>query len=44
MDRETTTYKCPQCRRQIRTLAEEHGEHGCSCGWEPESKYEEADE
>lgn len=35
MERETATYTCPQCRRQIRTLADEAGDHGCSCGWEP---------
>lgn len=34
------TYQCPQCRRDIRTLDDEYGDHGCPCGWEP---YEEAD-
>ncbi|WP_337102371.1 hypothetical protein [Paenibacillus sp. YIM B09110] len=32
-DREIATYRCPQCRRQIRTLADEVGDHGCQCGW-----------
>lgn len=36
MERETATYRCPECRRQIRTLADEYGEHGCICGWEPD--------
>jgi hypothetical protein len=36
------TYQCPQCRRQIRTLDDEYGDHGCPCGWGPyeESEYE----
>jgi hypothetical protein len=29
------TYQCPQCHRQIRTLDDEYGDHGCPCGWEP---------
>ncbi|CAM2953964.1 hypothetical protein PASE110613_09335 [Paenibacillus sediminis] len=36
MERETTTYTCPQCRRQSRVLADEYGDHGCPCGWEPD--------
>ncbi|GGF88192.1 hypothetical protein [Paenibacillus abyssi] len=35
MNRETATYRCPQCRRQHRVLADEYGDHGCICGWEP---------
>jgi|GEM_PF-3132313 len=35
MERETAAYTCPQCRRQLRTLADEYGDHGCICGWEP---------
>jgi hypothetical protein len=29
------TYTCPECGRKIRTLADEYGDHGCICGWEP---------
>lgn len=29
------TYHCPRCGRQIRTLDDEYGDHGCICGWEP---------
>jgi hypothetical protein len=34
-DRESVTYTCPKCRRRIRTLADEAGDHGCQCGWMP---------
>ena len=37
------TYRCPKCRRQIRTLADEAGDHGCPCGWEPYEDEEGAD-
>ncbi|MEK4360860.1 hypothetical protein NYE48_28025 [Paenibacillus sp. FSL M7-1455] len=40
MTRETATYTCPQCRRQIRVLADEIGDHPCSCGWDPEYENE----
>lgn len=33
--RETATYTCPQCRRRIVVLADEYGDYGCACGWEP---------
>ncbi|NGM81240.1 hypothetical protein G5B47_02305 [Paenibacillus sp. 7124] len=29
------TYRCPLCGRQIRTLEDEYGDHGCACGWLP---------
>lgn len=44
MVRETTTYRCPQCRRRIAVLADEYGDHGCICGWEPGNDEEEAQE
>ncbi|WP_010495022.1 hypothetical protein [Paenibacillus elgii] len=31
--REVATYTCPACRRKIRVLADEYGDHGCICGW-----------
>lgn len=38
-NRETATYTCPECRYQIRTLADEYGDHACPrCGWEPYSE------
>lgn len=33
---ETATYTCPSCRRRIRVLADEYGDHGCPCGWNPD--------
>lgn len=35
--RESSTYTCPSCRRQIRTLADEYGDYGCICGWQPQA-------
>lgn len=35
VERETVTYTCPECRRRITVLADEYGDHGCACGWEP---------
>lgn len=35
MERETATFTCPKCRRQSRVLADEYGDHGCPCGWDP---------
>lgn len=34
------SYKCPKCGRLIRTLADEAGDHGCSCGYDPEAERE----
>lgn len=31
------TYRCPCCHRQIRTLDDEYGDHGCVCGWDPDN-------
>lgn len=35
MEREIATYTCPECRRRLTVLADEYGDHGCPCGWEP---------
>jgi len=43
MDRETSSYTCPSCRKTIRVLADEYGDHDCSCGWNPEDDEEEAE-
>lgn len=40
---ESATYTCPKCRRKIRVLADEYGDHGCVCGWEPIQNEEEDD-
>ncbi|MDR9852942.1 hypothetical protein RJP21_04925 [Paenibacillus sp. VCA1] len=40
MAHETATYTCPQCRRQICVLADEYGDHPCSCGWDPDYENE----
>ncbi|RCX22907.1 hypothetical protein DFP94_101496 [Fontibacillus phaseoli] len=37
-ERKTATYTCSECRRQIRTLADEYGDHGCICGWGPNAR------
>lgn len=29
------SYRCLCCGRLIRTIADEYGDHGCICGWEP---------
>lgn len=39
------TYRCPNCGRQIRTLDDEYGDHGCICGWEPwDDEYDDEEE
>lgn len=43
MERESATFTCPKCYRKNRTLADEAGDHGCSCGWGPYSEAEETD-
>lgn len=39
MERETATYTCPRCRRRNACLADELGDHGCGCGWNPDNDY-----
>jgi DNA-directed RNA polymerase subunit RPC12/RpoP len=41
MERETASYKCPNCRRTIIVLADEYADHPCSCGWDPDHDEEE---
>ncbi|WP_178023054.1 hypothetical protein [uncultured Paenibacillus sp.] len=42
--REIATYTCPRCRRRLTVLADEYGDHGCSCGWEPYADEDEEEE
>lgn len=44
MERETTTFTCPQCRRRSTALADEYGDHGCSCGWDPDNDENETED
>lgn len=44
MERETATYTCPECQRRITVLADEYGDHGCICGWEPDEDIEDDDD
>lgn len=34
-EREIATQTCPKCGRRQNVLADEVGEHGCPCGWNP---------
>jgi hypothetical protein len=37
MTHDTASYRCPNCLKTIRVLADEYGDQPCSnCGWGPE--------